>query len=163
MNATMEHRISSGALVLRDERILLVRHRLEGEYDYWAPPGGGVEDHEELEAAAAREVFEEAGIRAQMLSLAYIDELIDHYGRMIKFWYIAQYLSGEITLELNPAVEESIVDAGWFAHATLPKEHVFPVLLRDQFWKDLGSGFQHPRKLPLQHSIFQLKSGLAEE
>lgn len=150
----MKHRISAGALVFREGALLLVRHKVEGKYDFWAPPGGGVEDHEELAAAAEREAFEEAGIRAKARDLAYIDELIDDSGRMVKFWFIADYISGDLNVGANPAAEESIVDAGWFTKDTLPEGFVFPSLLRDSFWTDLFGGFKHPRKLPLQHSVF---------
>lgn len=150
----MKHRISAGALVLRGEELLLVRHKVEGKYDFWAPPGGGAEDNEELAAAAEREAFEEAGIRAKALGLAYIDELIDDSGRMVKFWFVAEYISGDLNVRANPAAEESIVAAGWFGKDQLPEEFVFPSLLRDAFWTDLQQGFKHPRKLPLKHSVF---------
>jgi ADP-ribose pyrophosphatase YjhB (NUDIX family) len=48
-------------LVDDERRVLLLRH--EGPHDdhHWAPPGGGVEPGESLEAAAARELWEEVG------------------------------------------------------------------------------------------------------
>ena len=49
-----------GAL-LREDRILLVRHR-EAERVYWTLPGGGVEAGETPEAAAVREMLEETGL-----------------------------------------------------------------------------------------------------
>jgi 8-oxo-dGTP diphosphatase len=116
----MRHRISAGALVVRENQILLLRHQAYGSYDFWAPPGGGVEDDEELAVAAEREVFEEAGLRVLARRLAYIDELIDRSGRMVKFWFLAEYVSGEIDLASNPAVDETITDGGWFQRNDLP-------------------------------------------
>lgn len=80
----MQHRISAGALVLRDNQILLLRHQNHGSYDFWAPPGGGVEDNEELAAAAEREVFEEAGIQVRSSRLAYIEALVHGGYRRIR-------------------------------------------------------------------------------
>ncbi len=51
-------------LVVRDEEILLVRHRSGSEP--WSIPGGGVKAGESLEAAAHREVLEEAGCPIQL-------------------------------------------------------------------------------------------------
>lgn len=150
----MEHRISAGALVVRDGRILLLRHHETERYDFWAPPGGGVEGDEELTAAAEREAFEEAGVRVRAVCLAYIDELIDDDGRMVKFWFLAEHVSGEIDLTSNPAAGEAITEAGWFPQDQLPAGHVFPELLRNRFWEDLDKGFTAPAKLPLQRSIF---------
>lgn len=140
--------------MLRDERLLLARHYVAGKYDFWAPPGGGVEGDEELSEAVEREAFEETRIRVKAKRLAYIDELIDDSGRMVKFWYVCDYLAGEVDVHANPATEEAILEAGWFAQGELPAGHVFPAVLRDAFWQDVVSGFLTPRKLPLQKSIF---------
>lgn len=150
----MKHRISAGVLALRGDRILLVRHYRAGVHDFWAGPGGGVEGNEELHAAAEREAFEEAGIRVKTRALAYIDELVDDWGRIVKFWFLADYISGEIDVSANPAEGESISEAGWFARETLPQGHVFPEVLRDRFWDDLEAGLPAPIKLPLRQSIF---------
>ena len=150
----MRHLISAGALVLHQDRLLLARHHSPGHYDFWAPPGGGVEGEEDLEATAERETYEETGLRIQAQHMAYIDELIDDAGRMVKFWFLARYLSGDIDLHANPAPGERIVAVDWFSPGNLPVGHVFPAVLRDQFWRDLRDGFPAPIRLPLQMSIF---------
>ncbi len=49
--------------VLRNETILMVRHR-DQDREYWTLPGGGIEPDETPEEAAVREVLEETGLKA---------------------------------------------------------------------------------------------------
>ena len=150
----MEHRISAGVLTLHQNKILLVRHFRAGIHDFWAPPGGGAEGAEELSAAAEREALEETGLRVRAGALAYIDELVEGTGRMVKFWFLAEYVSGRIDITANPAENEAIADAAWFSRDRLPDGHVFPEPLRGRFWDDVSTGFPAPIKLPLRRSIF---------
>jgi 8-oxo-dGTP diphosphatase len=150
----MRHRISAGVLAMRGDDILLVRHFRPGLHDFWAGPGGGAEGAEELWQTAEREAFEETGLRVKAHTMAYIDELIDESGRLVKFWFLADYLSGEIDVGSNPAEGESISEAGWFSRDALPQGYVFPEVLRDRFWGERKTGFVAPIKLPLRQSIF---------
>lgn len=150
----MRHRISAGVLALHRDRILLVRHFRPGIHDFWSGPGGGAEGDEQLSQTAEREAFEETGLRVEAGPMAYIDELIDASGRMVKFWFLADYRSGNIDVGANPAPDEAIAEAGWFGRDALPEGHVFPEILRGRFWADLETGFPAPIKLPLRLSIF---------
>ena len=49
-----------GALI-RDGRILMIKHEHDGRV-YWTLPGGGVEEGETFETAVVREVHEETGL-----------------------------------------------------------------------------------------------------
>ncbi len=57
-------------MIVRDGRVLMVRERglgSSGRHDgveYWALPGGGIEEGETAEAAVRREVAEETGLQA---------------------------------------------------------------------------------------------------
>lgn len=149
----MRHRISAGVLAFRENEVLLVRHYRPGQHNFWAGPGGGVEGSEELWQAAEREAFEETGLRVCAHTLAYIDELVDNWGRIVKFWFLADYIAGEINVSANPAEDEAIKEAGWFSLDALPMGHVFPEIIREQLQHDRIAG-RFPIKLPLRRSIF---------
>ena len=150
----MKHRISCGALVVREGQILLVHHQRPGQHDFWVAPGGGVEGQEELARTAERECFEETGINVIATRLAYIDEGWSEDLRGLKFWFLADYMSGEIDVSANPADDESITEAAWFPLDALPQGHVFPEPLLTRFRRDLAAGFPGAIKLPLRELLF---------
>lgn len=57
--STIDFRPGSYGLIMREDRLLMVRVRATGE---WFLPGGGVEPGESVKEALVREVREEAGI-----------------------------------------------------------------------------------------------------
>ncbi|MEZ5099440.1 MAG: NUDIX hydrolase [Thermoleophilia bacterium] len=57
----IEPRIRVAALLVRDGRVLLIRHEKHGR-EYWLLPGGGVRGGESLVAALRRELREEVGL-----------------------------------------------------------------------------------------------------
>ncbi len=59
----------ANALVVCGKRVLMVKHRADGE-EYWVLPGGGIEDGETPEQAAVRELKEECGINGSVLRFA---------------------------------------------------------------------------------------------
>ena len=61
--------IGVGAVVVCGERVLLVHVALGSDKDQWAIPGGFVERGETVDVAAQREVFEEAGVQAEVRGL----------------------------------------------------------------------------------------------
>jgi 8-oxo-dGTP diphosphatase len=42
----MRYGISAAALIVHEQQILLVNHRVAGQYDFWLPPGGRLEGEE---------------------------------------------------------------------------------------------------------------------
>ena len=137
----MKHRISAGALVVHQHRILLVRYLGIGSPDYWVAPGGGVDHREELMAAARREAFEEANVEIEPYKLAYIEELTCPEARICKFWFAARYLSGVASAHRPEAQKEGIAEARWVAREELDGKQVFPSVLNDRFWSDREAGF----------------------
>lgn len=92
--------IGASAAVFRDGRVLLARRARTPLAGVWSLPGGLVEAGERLAAAAAREVFEETGVRAEIAAPADIVEIIrrDEAGAVATHYIIvcfaARWISG---------------------------------------------------------------------
>jgi len=93
--------IAVGAVVIRDEKVLLVKRRKPPGKGLWSIPGGRVELGETLKEAAEREVKEEAGVIIRAKDQVYTFDLIDRDKQgCIRFHYVivdllADYVSGK--------------------------------------------------------------------
>lgn len=150
----MRHRISAGALVEIDGRILLVRHQKPGEYDFWVAPGGGAEEGEDLYATARREVLEECGLHIEPLKIAYVEEFVNPHTRECKVWFTGRLLGGTLSSSAPAAVREHIVEAAWLSRNELDDKTVFPPMLRGDYWRDREEGFAYPRYVGLREMEF---------
>ncbi len=91
-------------VVLRDNKVLMIkRAKKEGEL-LWAFPGGKVEDGETLEEAVVREVYEETGVNVSVNSL--LGDRV-HPNTLVKMTYfLCDYVTGEVRI----LDEEEVVD-----------------------------------------------------
>ncbi|MCG6909927.1 MAG: NUDIX hydrolase [Deltaproteobacteria bacterium] len=106
-------RVAVGAVVIHNNRILLVKRGKAPAREEWAIPGGSVELGETLQKAAEREIQEETGITIKALEVIYSFDAIVKKGDRIRFHYVildlaAAYVAGE------PQAGSDALDADWF-------------------------------------------------
>ena len=105
--------VAVGALVYRDNKILLVKRGQQPNKEKWSIPGGLVETGETLTEAVHREIFKECNIKIELKQKLDIFEYIQKNPRgKVQYHYviidfIAEYLSGE----LKP--QSDILAASW--------------------------------------------------
>jgi NAD+ diphosphatase len=100
------------ALVHRGDRILLVR-KADGLLPFWSLVAGFVEPGETLEAAVAREVAEEAGLRVE--NIRYAASQPWPFPNNLMLGFTAEHAGGEPTPD-----GREIAETGWFGHDGLP-------------------------------------------
>ncbi len=113
--------VGVGAVVLRGEKILLVKREKDPFKGEWSIPGGKQQISETVEEAVKREIFEETGILIKKLKFLDVVDIIlpDDEGKIIFHYTIldfkAQWLSGEC----RPGGDAKIVK--WFKLAEIEK------------------------------------------
>jgi len=113
--------VAVGAVVFRENRVLLVKRTQQPGKGFWAIPGGRLELGETLKEAAEREVREETGVIIRAGNPVYTFDLIEHddQGRT-RFHYVivdllADYLSG------SPHPRSDACEARWIGPRELDK------------------------------------------
>ncbi len=111
--------IGVGVVVLKGDKVLLIKRAKPPRQGQWSLPGGLQEVGETVFAAARREVMEECGIAIEPLEVVEVVDAItpDETGR-VRFHYtlvdvLADWTSGE------PVAGDDAMDAAWFDPAAL--------------------------------------------
>ncbi len=115
-------RVGVGAIVIKDDAVLLVKRGANPGKGMWAIPGGNLELGETLQDAAQREIMEETGIeiKAKLPPHITFDLINRDEEERIRFHYvivdlIADYVSGE------PKGADDALEARWVRIKDLDK------------------------------------------
>ena len=89
--------VGAGGAVVHQNRVLMIRRTYGVGKGRWAIPSGLVEHEELLDEAAAREVFEETAVRAEVVSLLAVRTRYIDLGGAVYVVFKMRPLSGEPT------------------------------------------------------------------
>jgi 8-oxo-dGTP diphosphatase len=128
-----EHRISAGAIIIEQGKILLVRYNDSNGNSYLVGPGGGTLENEEITQTVVREVHEETGLEVNPQRILFIEDLLSHHYRMVKIWFLCNIVGGKLE-NTQGAADEGITDAKWYRKDQLRNEVVYPAILLKQDW-----------------------------
>ena len=111
--APLEPRVAVGAVVIHDQKILLVKRKNPPAQGQWAIPGGRVQLGETLQMAAEREIAEETDILIRAKEPVYtFDQIVRDDNGEVLFHYViidlaADFMGGILT----PG--DDALDAAW--------------------------------------------------
>ena len=112
---------TSSVLIIEQGRVLLVRRGIEPYLGWWDIPGGFLENGEDPEVGAMREVAEETGLQINLTELLGI--YIDTYGQggeyTLNLCYVAELAGGQ------PRPATDVTELHWFDLDALPARVAF--------------------------------------
>jgi ADP-ribose pyrophosphatase YjhB (NUDIX family) len=109
--------VGAGAVVHRAGKVLLVKRNNPPNQGRWALPGGLVELGETCEAAVAREILEETGLKVEVERLLDVQsDLHRDSNQKLEYHYVlVDYLARPVGGRLKINSESSA--SGWFARS----------------------------------------------
>lgn len=136
-STTLKVRVA--VILIKDEKILLVRHR-KGQRSYWVLPGGTVEEGETIKETAKREIKEETNLKIALGELVFINGAIprDGHRHIIDICFTGKILSGD----LKVAREDILREARFFSIKDFDDLNFYPDIKEElkEGWKRNFSG-----------------------
>jgi 8-oxo-dGTP diphosphatase len=116
-------RVGVGIVVRQNGRVLLGKRQGSTGSGYWGFPGGHLEQGEEVEECAVRELFEETGLRAKSVVVGpwTNDKMEKHYVTLFAF---VDLFEGEVVLK-EP---NKCTGWEWFEWNALPEPLFIPIV-----------------------------------
>jgi len=128
----LPYRNGVGIMIFNDQKKIFVGRRIDNQ-EAWQMPQGGVDENEEYEAAAKRELFEETGILSVRIikksEQDYVYDLPDHllgkiwkgkYKGQKQKWFLMKFLGPESEININQKHPE-FNEWNWVDLDELPK------------------------------------------
>ncbi|MEL7259529.1 MAG: NUDIX hydrolase [Pseudomonadota bacterium] len=99
----MPIRLATRAVIVHDDRLLLVNAYPDGQSDLWCAPGGGAEPGASLPDNLTREVHEETGLRIKVGPPCLINEFHDPKRgfHQVDLFFRCQIIEGTLTQDWN--------------------------------------------------------------
>jgi 8-oxo-dGTP diphosphatase len=105
--------VAVGAIVWKEDRLLLIRRAHPPRQGLWSIPGGRQEAGETVPEAVAREIREEAGIGIEVGEVAAVVDLIERSGGELTHHYTVIDMQAEWR-EGTARAGDDALEVGWF-------------------------------------------------
>jgi len=118
--------IRASAIIIWNNKILLIHRKKEGK-EYWVFPGGGIEEGETGEETILREIEEETGLTGKNARLAFLD--LHPWDKKEHPFYFVEVKGGKVKLggpEVERNSENNWYNPEWVSLATVNNLNLLP-------------------------------------
>ena len=134
---------------------IMLMHRIKKDLEYYAIPGGGLEEGEDLEECCIREIKEELGVNVKIEKLLYEIEVVENSISVLgiinpnqkEYFYLCKYISGEFGKGDGPEYnnDPEYAESGKFlpeiiSIGEIRSINLFPPEIKEKLIKDIEEG-----------------------
>ena len=137
-------RLATRAVILHDDRLLLV-NAWKGRDHLWCAPGGGVAPHSSLHDNLIREVFEECGLTVSVGPVCLVNEFHDpeHDFHQVDVYFRCMMTAGRVTDDWRDP-EGIVSHRRWVSRREMEELTVKPDSLAAVAWEDADAPTYDP-------------------
>lgn len=138
MTSTSSPRLAVRAIIMHENRLLLVNAWPDGKSDLMCAPGGGVERGSALPDNLRREVYEETGLHIEVGTPCLVNEFHDPKGsfHQVDVYFRCRLLSAPTLDHSWQDVDDIVTDRRWVTRAQMAHLRVKPDSLAAVAWED---------------------------
>ena len=146
MTLTTPPRLAVRAIILHEERLLLVNAWPTGKSDLMCAPGGGVERGSSLPDNLIREVYEETGLHITVDAPCLVNEFHDPSGsfHQVDIYFHCTLLSAPTLDHGWEDIDAIVTDRRWVTRAEMTNLRVKPDSLAAVAWRDADAPMYDP-------------------
>ncbi|WP_299563692.1 NUDIX hydrolase [uncultured Sulfitobacter sp.] len=146
MTAAASPRLAVRAIIMHEDRLLLVNAWPDGKSDLMCAPGGGVERGSALPENLQREVFEETGLRITVGAPCLVNEFHapDRDFHQVDVYFRCSVIGSAAIDATWRDIEDIVTDRRWVSRHEMAALRVKPDSLAAVAWQDADAPMYDP-------------------
>ncbi|AKP50308.1 NUDIX domain-containing protein [Cyclobacterium amurskyense] len=92
-------------ILIQDNKLLMVKHRMHTNHSFWNVPGGGMKFGQDAKENLKREFLEETGLNIAVNDYLFVHEFLEPPLHAIELFFEVSQTSGKLVVGIDPELE----------------------------------------------------------
>ena len=98
-------RVRVNGVLIEEDKILLIQHKMSEDRAFWAVPGGGMDYGSDVISNLRREFLEETGLEVAVKDFLFVYEFLEPPLHALEIYFEVEKIAGELKIGTDPELE----------------------------------------------------------